>query len=210
MLGAGTGKGGRLPEYVRDNLYARLFVPWTLPESEWPLCQQDWERVTAITALPWAGSILDVGSGDGTLAAMVCSRNPRVSRMTCIEPDRDQVERIEEYWKDHWWPMIVGGTFDHAERGKPYDGATCCEVLEHLPAEEGAALLSRLHGLLKPGAMCCVTVPYYKGSRADYPGHLRKYKKGQLTDELRAAGFRHVFIEDIGFPPIWIMVDCYA
>jgi 2-polyprenyl-3-methyl-5-hydroxy-6-metoxy-1,4-benzoquinol methylase len=194
-------------EIVRDHLYERLFRPWALPKAEWPLCPQDWARVDAITALSWSGRVLDVGSGDGTLAAMIASRNPNVSEIVCVEPDWDQQTRIIDLWMATGWPLNTIDTMDRADAG-PYDCLLCAEVIEHTDEDEALALLARARKLLKPGALCCVTVPHCKGSRADYPGHVRRFDSAILRNELEAAGLDVEWIS--GIDGIWLMAVAHA
>lgn len=196
------------PEYVPDHLYERLFQPWKLPESEWPLCKEDWARVDAITNLPWKGRLVDFGAGDGTLAAMVCSRNPEVRRIHCYELDEERIWRAESLWdNEQSWPLdfdlppITAGHFD---------GALCCEVLEHLKDAEAKRVLTHIREALKPGAMLCVTVPYEKGSRAEYPGHIRRFSWASLGASLRAAGFTLAESRTTDIKGIWLMAVCYA
>jgi SAM-dependent methyltransferase len=184
-------------DYVPDKLFARLFQPWTLPEAEWPLCREDWERVNLIASLPWMGTLLDFGAGDGTVAAMVCSRNPRVKGILCVEQDVTLRDRAW-FWHRQFWPIRVEPTLPTEGT---YDGALCCEVLEHLTSAAGVLLLKDIHAVLKPGGMLCVTVPHKARSRATYPGHITDFTTDRLLEVVRAAGF--IFFEDswceIGF-----------
>lgn len=200
MLDDGT------PEYVPDRLYERLFQPWTLPESEWPLCREDWARVDAITRLPWWGTLLDFGAGDGTLAAMVCSRNRAVDRVYCVEQDEAQLDKQVVLWGE--WPLRQKRP-SYLASCEPHDGALCCEVLEHMTQEEGHQVLCDIKRVLKPGAILCVTVPEYRGSRAEYPGHIRKFSIGELSDDLLRAGFKTMDEERIT-GDIWLMARTYA
>ena len=197
------------PEYVPDHLYERLFQPWTLPESEWPLCKEDWARVDAITALPWGYSVFDVGGGDGTLAALLTSRCPG-SHVWCYDPDESQIQKARERWID--WPI----TFTHQPipdcfEGK-FSGALCCEVLEHMTPEEGHKVLCDIKRVLKAGAMLCVTVPNQAGPRAAYPGHVREFTVAELARTVADAGFTITDGDAIGgkIIPVWFMAVARA
>lgn len=174
-------------DYVPDRLYARLFQPWTLPKEEWPLCREDWARVDAICALPWEGRLVDFGAGDGTLAAMVQSRNPEVTGILCVEQDAEQRIKIRGMWGYHGWNLEA---VDALGIHKPQiDGALCCEVLEHMTPEQGHQVLCDLKRVMKPGAMLCVTVPVVGSSRSNYPGHVRGFDLNTLRDAVVTAGF---------------------
>jgi SAM-dependent methyltransferase len=189
-------------DHIPDRLYDRLFRPWALPASVWPLCKEDWQRVYAVCAHPWAGDVLDVGSGDGTLAALVCSRNPLVGRMTCVEPDGAQRARGLLRWAG--WPITWLAELPEAV-ASPFDGLLCCEVLEHVSRATGIDLLTRAVRLCRPGARVCVTTPDSTGSRAVFPGH--RVITGDVHEMLTAAGVnigeRHQ-IPLVG-APIWQM-----
>jgi len=195
-------------DYVPDRLFARLFQPWTLPEAEWPLCREDWIRVDTITGLPWKGELLDFGAGDGTLSALVRSRNPGVLSVTCIEQDEAQCRRIGQLWRE-WEPV----TCSSIPMDGRYDGALCCECLEHMSDKAGRDVLEELHSLMMPDAMICVTVPYPYGTRQDFPGHVRKIHGNELYRDLEAAGFKSVAVSLIHGPerdPIWLMAVAHA
>ena len=194
-----------MPEYVPDHLYERLFQPWTLPRDEWALCEEDWARVDAITRLPWRGKILDFGGGDGTLAAMVCSRNPFVVGVHGIDADDAQNAACRKRWGG--WP-ITRDRFPAPLAG--YDGALCGEVLEHLTPEDGHLVLTGIKRELAPGAMLCVTVPYADGPRAEYPGHIRTFTWKQLGSTLRDAGFTLDEMRSRDISTIWLMAVCHA
>ena len=204
LLGDGTGKDrGDVP----DRLFSRLFQPWTLPESEWPLCKEDWSRVDAICDLPWTGRVLDFGSGDGTLAAMVCARNPLVMFVDGIDTYPNYRARTQ------WAKSRMLGRWSRIPALRAhYDCALCCEVLEHLTPEEGHAALVAIKAVLKPKGFLCVTVPYRGGSRAIYPGHIRTFSKTSLMNDVRAAGFRGVSEYTIApyAYPIWICATARA
>ena len=196
-------------EYVPDHLYERLFQPWTLPESEWPLCKEDWARVDAITALPWYGTVLDFGAGDGTLAAMVCSRNRAVDCVYGVEQDEAQLDRLVSLWAG--WPLRAKRP-SYLSSCEHHDGALCCEVLEHMTPDEGQKVLRDIKNVLKPGGMLCVTVPNQAGPRSSYPGHVREFTLAELGRTVTDAGFRVEDGDAIGgkIIPVWFMAVCRA
>lgn len=201
-------------DYVPDRLYQRIHQPWTLPESEWPLCKEDRLRVATIGGLPWEGTLLDVGAGDGTLAAHIASRNPNVGIIRCVEPDEKQIENIYYRWFNHGWRLHPTQRipFQGVEGVAKYDGALCCEVLEHLMPEEGHLLLCDIKRAMRKNGLLCVTVPDGLGTRATYPGHVRKFYCDTLKAMLRDVGFENVWTEFIGpkHRPIWIMATARA
>lgn len=201
---------GASAEYVPDRLCQRLFQPWTLPKDEHPLCREDWRRVDAICdAVEWHGMIMDFGCGDGTLAAMVCSRNPSVWRVDGFDLDANQVRKARGMWTQ--WPA----KFQHvtAVAGVPagiYDGALCCEVLEHVDEAKGLDILQQIRGVLKPGGALLVTVPNGIGARADYPGHVRTFDRVSLAESVKRAGFVVTAFDIPRLPFDWLGVVARA
>lgn len=195
------------PDYVPDHLFMRLFTPWLLPGNERALCAEDWARVNAITTLPWWGELLDFGSGDGTLAAMVCSRNPAVEKVYCVEKDDALIDLSLKIW-----PFHTQLRHKHRITESDFDGALCCEVLEHLTPEEGHKVLCDIKRVLKPGAMLCVTVPNQAGPRAAYPGHVREFTVAELARTVADAGFTITDGDAIGGKviPVWFMAVARA
>ena len=203
-----------MSEYVADRLFSRLIQPWTLPKSDWRLCIEDWARVTAIIALPWSGRILDVGSGDGTLAATLLSVNPNVRFIEGVEQDPLQVERAFTLWVDFVDPWPVTFDTEWPEAGERFDGVLLCEVLEHMNPHDGAGLMVRALTCCTPGALVCVTVPSAGGSRAEYPGHVRKFTADSLRVDMINAGTTEPRLSFIQPDPdehaIWIMGVAHA
>ena len=70
--------------------------------------------------------------------------------------------------------------------------------------------LQAIHKVLKPGSMLCVTVPYEKGSRAEYPGHIRKFSWASLGAMIREAGFAQSEGRSTDIKGIWLMAIAHA
>jgi SAM-dependent methyltransferase len=194
--------------YVPDRLYDRLFRPWKLPIEDRALCVEDWWRVAYVCAVPHAGSMVDIGSGDGTLAAMVCSRRPDVTHMLCVEPDDRQAALIGERWKG--WPIwqVVAHTLEIPDAR--HDGVLLCEVLEYCTLADGVALLAEAARIVRPGGRLTVTVPDPQGSRAIYPGHITLLNADQWRPLLADAGFAGwsvKYIRGADRQTIWLLME---
>lgn len=85
-----------------------------------------------------------------------------------------------------------------------YDSIVMANVLEHI--EDDADALRRLHDALSPGGRLIVYVPAFMAlySRFDREiGHYRRYRRPQLRERFREAGFRVVdsrYVNSLGAP----------
>lgn len=201
--------GGDVSESVPDRLYERLFTPRALPQEDWPLCREDWARVEFVSGLAWRGQILDVGSGDGTLGAMVAARNPLVRYVRGVETHLGSIKKAQHLWAD----QTMTASADWPD-GPLFHGALCCEVLEHLSVADGDALLKRIKSQMLPGAMVLVTVPHEYGSRASYTGHVTRYDAVSLWCHMKEAGLPIKHSGEIASPvtghAVWLYAIAYA
>ena len=133
-----------------------------------------------VKAVPLA--VLDVGCGEGLQLSRVHRVNPLASLVGLdlsekrLSLARQRVPSMTPVCADLEMPLPL-------EPGR-FDRILCSEVLEHLIAP--AELLTRLRGLLKPGGILVITVPYRQLIR-----YVRCVHCGQLTNE-----HRHSFSED--------------
>jgi SAM-dependent methyltransferase len=68
------------------------------------------------------------------------------------------------------------------------------DVIEHI--EDDTRVLREIHRALKPGGGAVFTVPQHPSLwsiQDDNAGHKRRYRRHELGDKLRAAGFRVIF-----------------
>jgi len=107
-------------------------------------------------ALDLAGraSLLDVAGGSGTYSILLCERTPGLSSTVCdLRPILDVSERIiaEHGLSDrvatHAWDLRT----DALPEGR--DAALVSGLLHRLPPDVCAALVSRVHAALSPGAV---------------------------------------------------------
>ncbi len=139
-----------------------------------------------------AGRLLDVGCGDGRLAALALRAgydalgielSPRMAAKAAGRLGRERV--------------LVGRLEDAALPPASFDVVTAISYLEHDP--QPAALLARLHALLRPGGALFIKVPNYasllrrlRGARWSgyrWPEHVQYFTPQTLTGLVRAAGF---------------------
>lgn len=136
---------------------------------------------------PSAGSMLEVGCGNGYVLAAIAASHPGL-RVAGSDLSESALQRARA--------RTPHATFVRADARKlPFDGefdvVGAFDVLEHVD-EDGAALTA-IHGALAPGGGLIVTVPQHRWlwSETDrYSGHERRYSRRELVGKLEAAGFR--------------------
>jgi SAM-dependent methyltransferase len=124
--------------------------------------------------------LLDFGAGVGTFAIALSKQGFRVE---CVEPDPGQRREISAY-----------GLAAHPDLVAISDGAIdfayTFNVLEHIEDDRGA--LAALAGKVRVGGTLLVYVPAFDllyTSMDRKVGHLRRYRKRDLCEKVRAAGF---------------------
>ena len=139
-----------------------------------------------------AGSILDVGCGDGMLGRALKERAPcRVTGVTFSEAERLRAEAVLD--------RVVEADLDRgdfADLGQ-FDTIVCSHVLEHL--REPGALLARLRANLADGGTLVVALPnplYWRQRIAFARGEFR-YTPGGLMDDTHLRFFDWVTAQEL-------------
>ena len=150
---------------------------------------------------PAAGSrILDIGSGQGDLAADLSAAFPQAD-IAGIELSRSGVERASKKVPTASFTKVdlLADTGPPASLRNWATHATCSEVIEHV--DDPVALLVAARQYLAPGAKVVVTVPGGPRTAFDkHIGHRRHYSRRALVEVLEAAGFRVDGAWSAGFP----------
>jgi 2-polyprenyl-3-methyl-5-hydroxy-6-metoxy-1,4-benzoquinol methylase len=106
------------------------------------------------TCVPaWAGSVLEVGCGDGFLAARL---SQRISRVVAVDVDEPVLERAKQRFPDAPVTWRHGDIIDLADELGQFDAVVSNATLHHLP--DTAAALEALRGLVKPGGTLALVV----------------------------------------------------
>jgi SAM-dependent methyltransferase len=149
--------------------------------------------------------VLDLGCGAGRHAFESARRGAAVVAVDRNAGDtKDTAAMLGAMRAAGESPADVMGTAVNADalvlpfRDNVFDRVIAAEVLEHVPGD--AAALAELVRVLRPGGRLAVTVPRWFPERVcwalsdDYhapavpDGHVRIYRRSQLTRMLRAAG----------------------
>ncbi len=127
-----------------------------------------------------ARTVLDFGAGTGRLATALRARGLDV---TCVEPDPELRARLAEAALP-----TVSELRDLGERR--FDYAVSLNVLEH--CADDVRVAQDLHAHLAPGGRCLIYVPAFPllwTSNDTAVGHQRRYRRSELLQRFRNAGF---------------------
>jgi 2-polyprenyl-3-methyl-5-hydroxy-6-metoxy-1,4-benzoquinol methylase len=176
-----------IPEDDSIHDYRRLYslpVPFLWREEDWARIDYDgyWLLATQLLPSPPA-RILDAGCGCGMGARRLVDAGYTVTGVDFNERGtayaRIFVPEAEFICADLRELTSVGD--------KPFDAATCIEVLEHVPPADRLEVLRSIHKAIKPGGTLVLSTP----SPRMYPNP-KDYERARLADlrhDLSLAGF---------------------
>lgn len=137
-----------------------------------------------IRSSPPDGPILDVGGGNGYVAAGLIAKGMEV---IVLEPSRTGAMNAKSRGVQH----VICSTLENAGLGRGSLSAIgLFDVLEHI--ERDVTFLRTLASLLPPGGLLYLTVPAYRwlwSGEDERAGHYRRYTLGTLAGKLEQAGF---------------------
>ena len=127
--------------------------------------------------LPEGGSVLELGCGAGNHAAEMLARGFAL-RATDGSPE---MAEIASRRLNH---PVATMRFDELEESDAFDGLWASACLLHVPKEELAGILARIHRALKPGGVLYAS---YKAGEGDGRDSLGRYYNYVAADWLRAT-----------------------
>lgn len=132
------------------------------------------------------GRVLEVGAGRGTYSAELRAAG---TGLTAVEPSRQGAEHLRDRVRGLTDTVVLEGTlFDLDERG--FDAAVMLNVLEHIDGD--VEVLHQIHDRLAPGGVLCIWVPAFPVLMGPFDrrvGHHRRYRRNDLVQRARQAGF---------------------
>ena len=135
-----------------------------------------------------AGDVAEVGAGIGTMSQLILAKPVR--RLHAFEPSTNMFPRLAERLRGEARAEAVNDFFGPRQAGQGFDTILYINVLEHV--EDDRAELAHAWQALKPGGRLLVFVPALQWLFSDFDGqvgHLRRYRRGRLARDARAAGF---------------------
>jgi SAM-dependent methyltransferase len=133
-------------------------------------------------------AVLEVGAGHGTFTEILSARGARVVATDVSQRCADVLR--ERFAGDERVTVVHGGA-DAVAGQPPFDSAVLINVLEHIPDDDGA--LRDLAATLRPGGRLILWVPAFHLLYSDFDrkiGHYRRYRKGELKEQLTRAGYQ--------------------
>ena len=167
---------------------------------------------------PFLGAhLVEVGAGVGSFSKLILSRHDCQS-LALVEPSRTQYEQLAIHSRSLATRArleLYNTTFAEAApiikaRQVP-DSVIYVNVLEHIADDE--AELATIRQTLSDGGHALIFVPalpWLYGAFDQHVGHFRRYKKSELEEKLRRAGFEIVKTSYFDFPGIapWLIKYC--
>lgn len=151
--------------------------------------------------LSTAGTVLDLGCGDGLFSHLLALQGCRVvgvdPELTAIDQARAQIAG-ETYTTDPPMFVVGGGESLAAVTDAPVATVAMLDVIEHLP--NPAAVLAEVGRRLRPAGTLVISTPAWQyGAWSDPLYHVTEYTMTELIDQVEAAGpFRVVNQGKIG------------
>ena len=184
-------------------MYPRVMKWGSAPELIGPRHIYRVNRLASLltSALP-SGNVLEAGCGAGRLTELLASRGYRV---TAVDASKEFVEharaRVEALGLSERVEVLQQDLEHLRLQDESFDGATCGDVLEHVPDDRAA--VAAIARTLKPGGVLALTVPA-GADRLDWldewAGHHRRYEEPGLRALLEDCGLRVERLLRWGFP----------
>ncbi|MDP8219680.1 MAG: class I SAM-dependent methyltransferase [Candidatus Theseobacter exili] len=138
------------------------------------------------------GDVLEVGSGIGNITeAVLRNKASAIKTLFCIEPQRLCIKSLQTLSNKYKGKVnIIEGSFPSSVPNKHFNCIYSFNVLEHI--ENDYIALKTHYNLLSAGGYICLFVPAFPmlfGSMDHYLQHHRRYRKTQLSKQLKDAGF---------------------
>lgn len=150
------------------------------------------------------GRILEVGAGSGTITERLIP----FGAVTALEPSSALAASLRARLAGQ--VTVVEGTLEQLAVVEQFDTAVMVNVLEHIP--DDAAALRRLCGHLSDDGRLVIWVPAFEGLYGRFDrmiGHHRRYRRAELVDLCRNAGFDVIdcrYANLPGFFAWWLIV----
>ena len=133
-----------------------------------------------LAMLPEAGSILELGCGAGNHSKEMLARGFKV-RATDGSPEMAEIasQRLNH--------PVEAMLFDELDESEAYDGVWASACLLHVPRDELAGILVRIHRALKPDGLFYASYKVGHGDGRDSLGRYYNYPPAEWLDATYAA-----------------------
>jgi len=155
---------------------------------------------------PYLGRrVAEVGAGLGDFSQLLLDAG--IEELDCYEPSAELNERLRRRFNGDPRVRVVGDTFLGSPPRHGLDTVLYINVLEHIADDQ--LELANACGTLRQGGHLCVFVPALRwlyGEQDRRVGHFRRYRRRELLDRVRRAGFNVVecrWFDIAGVLPWW-------
>lgn len=183
-----TGVEHRHEDFELDG--ESLHALWEMEERHfWHAARNRWIEAAMLDAgLGRGARILEVGCGSGAVAGYLHARGFEVAGVDTYEV---LVRKAHERFPDV--SFFAAGVADLPASVGEFDAVGFFDVLEHL--DDPVGLVRTSLSRVKAGALVIATVPALKEMHTvvdDLSGHKRRYERGELAAQFKAAGIGDV------------------
>jgi SAM-dependent methyltransferase len=166
---------------------------------------QNYRHQLALSLLDATGDgagmrIIDIGSGQGDMAAVIRARFPAAEIMglelaqSGVEISRRKVQSARFVQRD-----LLDATSPAPQQKGWATHAICCEVIEHL--DDPARLLANARAYMQQDCRLVLTAPGGPMSAFDkHIGHRKHWRRGEIEKLLADAGYTPDHVSGVGFP----------
>lgn len=147
--------------------------------------------------------IVEVGAGIGTFAEHMLERMP-ASDFLLVEPAQNNFPVLQERFRESPRVRVQPGYFGAEMPEASADSVVAVNVMEHIPDDDD--FLRNAHRCLAPGGKLLLFVPALPqifGTLDEEFEHFRRYRRPQLTAQLRAAGFDPLRVKYVNMPGVF-------
>ena len=161
-------------------------------------------------------SFFEIGYGSGQLLREVNMAGYQIAGIEVSPLMREQAMTVVP--SQCQANLFVGNLFDHFDsHDNLFDVVYWNDVFEHIPCDEIADLLERIHALIRPGGCLMTITPNWHERPSDVTGdflpprseaiglHLKEYTVREVTGLLHDAGFTKVVVPLIKLPHRFVM-----
>lgn len=134
-------------------------------------------RYNAVVKRAPAGRVLDVGAGDGYLAAQLAARCREVA---AVEYEPSGVALARRMLED--LPNVTvqqGSTYDLAFEDASFDGVVMADVIEHL--DEPGAAAAEMARVLADDGVALISTPHWRADRVWDERHVQEFTAEQFS-----------------------------
>lgn len=161
-----------------------------------------WDIVQRLLPVERGASILEVGCGEGAVAARLARRYDYLGVELDAASAATAAGRLAVIGRGE----VRHGDLSSVEPARTFDLVLAFEVIEHI--EDDVAALADWVRRLRAGGRLIVSTPAYQsryGPMDELVGHFRRYEPARLAELLRDAGLSDAHVVHYGTPVAYVI-----